>query len=231
MSIPLEKAPRTWRYIAAFVIFMGLLLVGEILGYFTTPASPLWIREPAYWIMPLQTLVCGWVLWRYRASYRLRAPRKWGITLGIGVAVFLIWIAPQAFLGFAPRTDGFNVSEATADPMAQGILLVLRLIRLVVVVPILEELFWRGFLLRYFVNDQFWKVAEGRTNLFGFLAVSILFALAHSEADRPAAVITSLLYNFLFVHARSVSSCIVAHALTNLLLGIYILSTKQWGFW
>ncbi len=231
MSGPHSEQGRTWRYIAAFVVFMGLLAVGDFLRFFSGPSSPWWLAQPEQWILPLQTVVCGWVLWFYRADYRLRLPKRWLETTGIGLLVFLLWIAPQAFFGAPPRTDGYEVGALTSDLWLQGTLLLLRFIRLVIVVPILEELFWRGFLLRYFVNDQFWKVAPGRTNAIGFLVVTILFALAHSEADRPAALATGVLYNWLYLRSRSVSSCILAHALTNLLLGIYIVATRQWGFW
>jgi len=225
------KIPRTWRYIAAFVAFMALLLVSDILRWLASPDSPWWMQSPAYWIMPLQAILCGWILWLFRDTYRLRAPKQLIFTTFIGILVFIIWVAPQAFLGFDPRTDGFQVDEVTSNTGLQLLLLSLRFIRLVIVVPFLEELFWRGFLLRYFVNDHFWKVAVGRTNAFGFVAVTILFALAHSEADRPAALLTSALYNIVFLKTRSVASCILAHAITNLALGIYIMVTKQWGFW
>ena len=55
--------------------------------------------------------------------------------------------------------------------------------------------------------------------------------LEHQPADYPAALLTGALFNWIAIRTRSLSSCILAHAITNLLLGFYIMATRQWGFW
>jgi membrane protease YdiL (CAAX protease family) len=55
--------------------------------------------------------------------------------------------------------------------------------------------------------------------------------LVHSMADWPAAFLCGLVYNFVAVKSGSLAACVVAHGLTNLGLGAYIMATRQWGFW
>ena len=106
-----------------------------------------------------------------------------------------------------------------------------RLLRLIVVVPLLEELFWRGFLLRYLIREDFTKVPVGEFSWLSFGVVTAGFVFEHSFADWPAALLTGALYNIVAYRTRSLSSCVLVHAVTNALLGVYVLRTGQWGFW
>ena len=109
--------------------------------------------------------------------------------------------------------------------------LVFRLLRIAVVVPFVEEIFWRGFLLRYLIKDDFASVPFGTFSWLSFGVVTVFFTLEHQPVDYPAAFVTGILFNWVAIHTRSLSSCILAHAITNLLLSFYILATRQWGFW
>jgi membrane protease YdiL (CAAX protease family) len=50
-------------------------------------------------------------------------------------------------------------------------------------------------------------------------------------ADWPAALLTGILFNFVMVRTKSLAVCVIAHAVTNLGLGVFIMCTRQWGFW
>ena len=102
---------------------------------------------------------------------------------------------------------------------------------LLVVVPLVEEIFWRGFLLRLLIDEDFERVPFGTFSWFSFSIVTLGFALSHSPADWPAALVTGALYNAVAYRTKSLSSCILTHAVTNLLLGLWIMKTGQWGFW
>ena len=102
---------------------------------------------------------------------------------------------------------------------------------LVVVVPLLEEIFWRGFLLRELIHPDFTKVPFGTFSWASFGIVTAGFCLEHSPADWPAAILTGALYNLVAYRTRSLAACVLAHAITNLILSVYVMETKQWGFW
>ena len=159
-----------------------------------------------------------------------RASGFW-FALGVAILVFLLWISPQAFLGFSPRAAGFNPEVWVIGSGAYWATVLFRFLRLVVVVPLVEEIFWRGFLLRYLIDEKFTEVPFGKFSWLSFSAVTLAFTFAHSSADWPAAALTGILYNVVAYRTRSLSACVLAHAITNLLLGLWIMQTKQWGFW
>lgn len=215
-------------YVLPMGVFIGLLALVtplKIIG------GAFWLRAPEYWLFPLQTLVCGVLLLRYWREYEFHGLKRLGFAVGIAVIVFVIWIAPQQFFGAAPRTEGFDPQTFAAQPPLYWATVLLRFLRLVVVVPLVEEVFWRGFLLRYFINDKFEAVPIGEFSWLSFGVVVVGFTFVHSSADWIAAAITGALYNVVAYRTKSLGSCVVAHAITNLLLGLWIMHTQQWGFW
>ncbi|MDB6149777.1 MAG: prenyl protease-related protein [Chthoniobacter sp.] len=226
-ATPQEKA-----YLAPFVAFLGFLALNQVVsGIFDGMAGAWPIAEPRLWIFPLQTIVCAALLWRGWRYYELGAPRRPMVALVVGLLVLAIWIAPQAWLGFAPRRDGFDPTYFGESGAAFVFTVAFRFLRLVVVVPLLEEIFWRGFLLRYLINDRFTEVPFGTYSHLSFAVTTIGFCLEHHFADWPAAALAGILYNVVAYRTKSLSACVLAHAVTNLLLGIYVMRTGQWGFW
>ena len=216
-------------YTVPFLAFVALLALN---GWLKKIDDQLWLTLPEYWIYPTQTVLCGALLVWFRREYDLNGLRHAGFAMLIGIIAFIFWISPQALFGFLPRTEGFNPVSIFGN---QGVLywpeIVLRFARLVVVVPFVEEIFWRGCLLRFLIDENFERLPVGTFSWFSFSIVTLGFALAHSPADWPAAVVTGALYNGVAYRTKSLSSCILTHAVTNLLLGLWIMSTKQWGFW
>ena len=210
---------------ALFVLLLGLTGTGN------RPESISWFSYPAYWTYPAQTLVCGALLLCFWRDYELRAPRQLWFALLIGVVVFALWITPQQFLGFGPRLIGFDPDLFAAQPGLYWGTVIFRFLRLVVVVPLVEEVFWRGFLLRYLISERFTGVAVGTFSWLSFVAVTLAFGFSHSRADWTAALICGALYNLVAYRTGSLASCVLAHATTNLLLGLWIMQTRQWGFW
>jgi CAAX prenyl protease-like protein len=147
------------------------------------------------------------------------------------MVVFAIWISPQVIFGAPARTLGFNPETFRTSLAAYWLTVLLRFARLVIVVPLVEEIFWRGFLLRYLIDDRFSRVPFGTFSWLSFAVVSLAFMFTHATADWPAALICGALYNCVAYLTKSLASCVVAHAATNLLLGIWIMETRQWGFW
>ena len=184
-----------------------------------------------YVLFPLQTVVCAAVLAWFWSDFRLRMPAKSWFALAIGALVFVLWISPQAFFHQPARLDGFDPGIFASRPAVYWGEVILRFLRLALVVPALEEIFWRGFLLRYLINEEFDAVPFGTYARMANALVAIGFMLEHSMPDWPAALVTGLLYNWVAYRTHSLSSCILTHAITNALLGAYIMMTHQWGFW
>jgi len=217
---------------APFLVFLGLILLGQVVCKPFEGRDVAWmLHDSRYWVNPLQTIVCGALILHWRRYYDFSRPRQPILALIVGVVVLVIWIAPQAFLGFSGRYDGFDPFFFGASGPAFWLNISLRFLKLAVVVPIIEEIFWRGFLLRWVIDVDFTRVPFGTFSWPSFLAVTAGFVLEHQMSDWPAAVFTGMLYNFIAYRTKSLTACILSHAATNLLLGVYVLHTGQWGFW
>ena len=210
---------------AIFIGFLGLVSLLKMFG------GPFWLSSPEYWVYPVQTLGCAAALVWFWRQYEFHGLARLLFVIAVAVFVFVLWISPQAFFGLPARKEGFNPEVFAAQPLAYWGTIAFRFFRLVIIVPLVEEIFWRGFLLRYFINEKFDRVPFGDFSWLSFAAVTIGFMLVHSTADWPAAAITGALYNYVAYRTRSLASCVLAHAITNLLLGIWITITGQWGFW
>ena len=209
-------------------VFISLLTLAAALR---NPGGGFWLASPEYWIFPAQTIICGGILIWFWRGYQFRAPARIPFTVAIGLLVFLLWIAPQQFLGFPPRLAGFDPETFSGQPALYWVTVIFRFLRLVVVVPLLEEIFWRGFLLRYLIDEKFSRVPIGTFSWGSFLIVTLCFGFSHLSADWIAGFVTGALYNCVAYRTRSLASCVLAHAVTNLCLGLWIMATKQWGFW
>jgi len=211
-------------FIAPFAVFVLLLGVADVIG----PTAK-------YWVFPLQTVLCGALVIWFRSFYSFKPPLQVGFTLLIAGIVLCIWIllpwVEQVVFHLPPRLDGFNPTLFRDRPAIYYATVAMRFVRLAIVVPFIEEIFWRGFLLRYLIRDDFESVPFGSFTWISFLVVTAGFCLEHAPVDYPAALIAGVLFNLVAYRTRSLSSCVLAHAAVNLLLGLYVMRTGQWGFW
>jgi len=217
-------------YSGPFVAFLALLGLSAVV-HSVFEGQAFWMAsEPDYWVFPLQVIVSIGLLLHYRRYYEDLRPRRISWSITIGLVALALWISPQWLLGFGPRLKGYN-PEYFGPGAPYAVNLTLRLVRAVLVVPFVEELFWRGFLLRFLIDSNFTKVPFGSWSLYSFTAVVVGFTLEHQPADYVMAALTGALYNVVAYRTRSLGSCILAHAVTNLGLCLYVLWTRQWGFW
>ena len=131
-------------YIAPFGVFLASILVCELISKIGVGYANGFFSKPMYWVYPLQTALCAGLLFHYRKYYILRPITGLGIALLIGGLVFVLWVAPQAWLGFEPRTTGFQPDYLRSQgfsPIWDQVSVLFRFIRLVIVVPLVEEIF------------------------------------------------------------------------------------------
>ena len=108
-------------------------------------------------------------------------------------------------------------------------LVVVRLVGAALVVPVMEELFWRSFLMRWIDHPNFLSVNPAHIGLKAFCITAVLFSVAHSLW--LAGLFAGIVYNLLYMRSGTLWSPILAHAITNAILGIWIVSTGSWSFW
>lgn len=143
--------------------------------------------------------------------------------------MLVIWIAPEGYLPQFGQNSGFDPHAFGGSKTAAIGLIAVRLIGAAVIVPVMEELFWRSFLMRYLINPDFRSVPVGAFTWFSFIGVAILFGLEHHRV--VVGIIAGLLYGLLLIRQKKLKGVILAHGVTNLGLGIYVLLTGSWMFW
>jgi CAAX prenyl protease-like protein len=158
-------------------------------------------------------------------------------TVAVGIGVFVIWIAPDIlFPGYRQHwifqnalmgQVGAPVPDAMlTSPMA----LSSRVIVTAVLVPIIEELFWRAWMLRWLISPRFEGVKLGAYTPSAFWITALLFASEHGPYW-DVGLLAGIVYNWWMVRTRSLGDCILAHAVTNACLCAYVLTDKHWEYW
>jgi CAAX prenyl protease-like protein len=132
------------------------------------------------------------------------------------------WLRPQ------PR-PAFNPFASLAEPLVCWGFVAVRLAGLALLVPVAEELFWRGFLLRWLTAADWQERPPGQFTPLAFAGVTFLFTLAHPEW--LAAAVYCALLNGLLRWTGDLWNCVVAHGVSNLALGVYVLTTGTWELW
>jgi uncharacterized protein len=219
---------RLVAHVLPMLAFLALLALCQLL---TARGQSFLLRHAEFWIYPAQTVLCGALLLWFRHCYEFYRLKNVTFTLLIALAVFAIWIAPQQFFHFAPRPVGFDLSVLASNAATYWSAIIFRFLRLVIVVPVMEEIFWRSFLLRFVIDEHFERVPFGKFTWPSFAVVTVVFTLGHSRPDWLGAFVAGALYSVVAYRTRSLVSCVLAHAVTNLLLGFWIMQTHQWGFW
>lgn len=121
----------------------------------------------------------------------------------------------------------FNPFVQYADqPLWAWIFLAIRFLGLALVVPVIEEFFLRGFVMRYVVDQQWWEVPFGKVNRLAIVLGTLVPMLSHPELF--AAAVWFSLVTWLMIRTRNIWDCVAAHAITNFLLGIYVVTSGDW---
>jgi len=134
-----------------------------------------------------------------------------------------------AWLGLGERPQYNPLAQLAATPAWAYTFLAIRFLGLALIVPILEEFFLRGFLMRYLVRDTFWLVPFGAVTRASIVVGTLVPVLYHPE--KLAALVWFSLVTWLMVRTKNIWDCVAAHAVTNLLLGIYVVTQQHWELW
>ncbi|MGH7213538.1 MAG: CAAX prenyl protease-related protein [Tepidisphaeraceae bacterium] len=187
----------------------------------------------SYIIKTIVVAIALVVLWRHFTPIRWN---YWWLGLIVGVIGIFQWVGMQLWLQqhvehFRPDENVFDPTKAFNSPAAMYAFVAVRVVGAVLVVPVMEELFWRDFLWRSILAPNDFKLARvGEWAWSPFIIVSAAFATVHGNWWATA-IVWALMVGALLVYTKSLGACIVAHATTNLLLAGYVWWTRDWSFW
>lgn len=211
-----------------FAVFMAFLAVEDVLPRLLgAELDWRWLYAVKIALTALVVAVC----WRHYDELR-GAENRPAITQAllavlVGVLLFWLWIhldhgwmtVGQPGAGFIPLDHG------QLDPA----LTLIRLAGAVLVVPLVEELFWRSLVMRWLDQHDFLGLAPARISLRAVLASSLVFGFAHQLW--LAGLLAGLVYALLYQHTQRLWTAVLAHAATNLSLGLWVIATASWQYW
>ena len=209
-----------------FAAFMALL---ALRGYLPNSA-----QLDSRWLYGLSVLVVGGLLaWYWRgygelARQNLPSARETLLSIAVGLIVFGLWINLDApWMQLSEPSAGFLPLDLQGQPIWP--LIAVRWIGAALIVPVMEELFWRAFLMRWIESPSFETVDPRRIGLKAIALSTFVFMLAHTLW--LAAILAGLAYAWLYRRTGKLWCAVIAHAVTNGVLGIWVVKTGQWQFW
>ena len=215
------KPPPALAYIAPFAVFIALR----------------WLPFPPEWLAPVRLVAVAATL---AVFSRGSIPRRPAFPIGsivLGAAVMAVWIGPDLLWpGYRDSWLFHNavmgVARSTLPPRlhSNAFFIAVRVLESAILVPILEELFWRGWLMRWTIRADFESVPIGQYKALSFWAVALLFGSEHGPYWEVG-LIAGVAYNWWLVRTRNLADCMLAHAVTNALLAGYVLVFDQWQYW
>jgi CAAX protease family protein len=230
--VPAHERVHCWNqkypwigYVAPFGLFLILL---ELVRWW-----PIAARFDA----PVRALILAAVCaFFWPSDISIRPSHAFASTVG-GIVVFCIWIAPDVLFPvyrasplFSNSILGYPHGSMSAADLQSSSILTWRTVRAVGIVPVIEELFWRAWLMRRLINPDFQRVPLGTYTPFPFWCTALLFASEHGPYW-DVGLAAGVIYNFWMVRTKSVGDCILMHAVTNGALCAYIIFKHQWQYW
>ncbi len=220
-----ETANQSLRYVAPFVLFLALLAVADRFDF-----DPRWEAPLRFIVLALVCVVC----WPREIPLK---PKFWVGSCAVGLAVFVLWITPESLMpgyrnlpAFSNSIVGHIHSSLSAGALHSSWVLLWRTARAVIIVPVVEELFWRAWMMRWLIKVDFERVPLGTYAPVAFCVTAILFASEHG-AYWDVGLITGVIYNLWMIRSKSLADCILMHAATNAALSVYVIASGQWQYW
>jgi uncharacterized protein len=203
-------------YIFPFALFAVCIYVGLLFNISQR------FMYPVKTVLVASSLIYFWNAYKQEIRFSF----SW-LPVISGILVFFIWVV---FEGMYPQ---IGHSEFNPYDYASGygvyFIITFRLIGATLVVPLMEELFWRSFALRFAIKSDFKSVPLGQFSWFSFIFISILFGLEHERW--LVGIFAGMVYSGTLYRSKNLFDPILSHTITNFLLGMYVLLTHQWSFW
>ena len=206
----------------AFLIpFLAILAVGMLARAASAGFESLY---------PLRLVAGGVALWTLRRSYR-NCDWRFGWSAPVtGLAVFVLWVGLERAFGTPSSSSAIPAALDAMSTPARILWLTARVLAASITVPIAEELAFRGYLMRRLVAADFEKLDPRRFTWFSLAVSSVVFGAMHGSSWL-AGCAAGLAYGWLYTRRGRIGDPVVAHATTNILLAVCVLTFRQWQLW
>lgn len=190
-----------------------------------------------------QVLIALGLLIYFRTIYLKHFPLKFSwLSVIVGVVGVIAWIGlcelhlERSFFSsiglksLAATRPAFNPFDSLPDVGYRTLFLALRFTLLAMIVPIIEELFLRGWLVRWIENPNWEPIKLQNLSWRALIAPSVYGAMTH-PGEAIAAIVWFGMVTWLMQRTGNLWDCVLAHAVTNLLLGIFVIQFSAWQLW
>ena len=211
------------RLMLAYIVPFMVLMAAGIVAAASAPYD-IWLYVP-------KVIAVGGALWLFRSTYRPLAERASMASVLAGLAIGVAWIATDPVQLAGPAAagtgQGLGVWIASQPVWLAGLWLTFRAAGAVLVVPVVEELAFRGLLYRWIIARRFEAVPLARFSWIALLASSLLFGLMHQRW--LAGALAGAVFAVLMVRSGRLSDAIVAHMAANALIVGWAIAARQWS--
>ena len=213
-----------WVRILPFLTYLLFIVAGDMLERLGYSAAGLrWL----YGVKIAAVLLVLAFCWRHYTDLQQGiTPRAAVLASVVGGLVFALWIGLSAGWMVVGSPAGF---DPTANGRLDWPMVLTRIAGAALVVPLMEELFWRSFLLRWIAASDFESIDPSQIRVKSVVITALLFGVEHNLW--LAGIVAGLAYSALYMRHRTIWSPILAHAVTNGLLGAWVVATGNWTFW
>ena len=193
-------------------------------------SSPILVRVVPFGIFAALTVSQGWLGESSQYVTEFRWALSWEAAV-IGVAVFAAWVGLDGhYPMLAERAEGFNPMRTYGPGSAlAAVFVTVRIIGSSLVVPPLEEIFYRSFVYRYLISSDFMGIPLKRLQWRAFLIAGAIFGIGHYEW--LPGILCGFAYQGLVCRKNRLGDAIAAHAITNFLLGLWVITRHAYRFW
>jgi len=214
----------THARVAPFFIFLGITFAQSALG-----------PDAKYWFYALKTIVGVWILWEMRP---LVSEMRWAFSweaVVVGVVMCVLWVALDPFYPMnhvimkpVPGDEWVPFERFGEGSAIAWSLIAIRTFGMTIIVPPLEEVFYRSFVYRLFIKDDWEKVPLGYFAGASVVACSALFGLMHYQW--LPGILFALSMHWLVIRKQRLGDAMTAHAITNFLLAVWVVWKGDWKF-
>lgn len=210
-----------------FAIYIFFLALSDYLPLIINGLGISSLSWDSQWLYPVRVMLVLATLfyfWRGYVEFTIKPVAQDFVPAVLaGLLVFLVWILPY------PAWTGVNDHIQSSSTEQDILWLSARLIGAALIVPVMEEIFWRSLVMRWIENKNFLNTSPKNVSLFALFVSSGVFALAHHLW--LAGLLAGLVYGALYIKYNNLWIPIVAHAVTNGVLGIWVILTGNWQYW
>jgi len=192
------------------------------------------IGSPRYWLYLAKMVIGIWCLWEvWPRAREVRWAFSWEAVV-VGLIIWALWIGLDPYypkLQFRTKAgQPWNPFNQFGEHSLGGWFFVgVRLFGSTLVVPPIEEAFYRSFLYRYVAQASFTTVALSTLHWLSLFVTALVFGFSHYQW--LAGIICGLAYQWLVIRKNRLGDAMTAHAITNFLLGLWIIWRGAWNFW